>query len=87
MKVAPSYSSKMEQRHRDYLDKVAKVTSNNYLSRGVIMEQVPLPQSSSSLIIIPSNAKGAGFLRDGYDEFYLASFIHKQEFDQIISKL
>ncbi|CAI2365069.1 unnamed protein product [Moneuplotes crassus] len=85
MKVIPSTSGKMEQRHRDYLDKIDELTSNNYFTRGVIMEQLPPPESKSNLIIIPSNAKGAGFLRDCYDEFFLAGLIHKQEFDQIIN--
>ncbi|CAI2366346.1 unnamed protein product [Moneuplotes crassus] len=87
MKVSPGNFEKMENRHKEYISKVTKLTNKNYLTRTSIMEQIPVPNNSSSLIIIPSNEKGSGFLRNGYDYFYCSSFIQKFEFDQTVDAL
>lgn len=70
MKVSPESYSKMQQRHKDYLDNVEELTSKNYIPRGTILEELPIPKNSASLIVIPSNVNGSGFLRNGYDDFY-----------------
>jgi len=53
-------------------------------SRAQQMKTIKFPENSASLVIIPSNEKGTGFLRKQYDPRFLKSYIKDQEFDYVI---
>ena len=87
MKVEPERVDKIEKRHKDAFKQVEEWMSSSYLTREIVMEKLKLPENTSSLIIIPSNGKGSGFLRNAYDSFYCAGYIEQSEFIEIIGKL
>lgn len=50
------------------------------------MKALAIPENTEELVIIPSNEKGTGFLRNLYDERFLTGFITKEQFDKVIDE-
>lgn len=48
------------------------------------MEHIKFPENSPSLIVIPSNKEGTGFLKYWYDERHLKGKITEEEFDNTV---
>lgn len=48
------------------------------------MEHIKFPENSPSLIVIPSNKEGTGFLKYCYDERHLKGKIREDEFDKVV---
>lgn len=59
-------------------------TKKCFLNRGDFMEHIKFPENSPSLIVIPSNKEGTGFLKYCYDERHLKGKITEEEFDNIV---
>jgi len=45
------------------------------------MKSLKLPENSEQLVIVPSNEKGTGFMKNCYDERFLNEVISKRIFD------
>jgi hypothetical protein len=54
------------------------------LSRQEYMKSLKIPENTEELVIIPSNEKGTGFMKNNYDERFLKDVISKELFDTII---
>ena len=50
------------------------------------MNNLIIPKNSPELVIIPSNNKGTGFLRNTYDIRFLSGIIKEQEFLFVIDQ-
>lgn len=50
------------------------------------MEHIKFPENSGSIIVIPSNKEGTGFLKYCYDERHLKGKIGEEEFDSVVEK-
>lgn len=48
------------------------------------MEHIKFPENSPSLIVIPSNKEGTGFLKYCYDERYLKGKATEEQFDSVV---
>lgn len=48
------------------------------------MEHIKFPENWPSLIVIPSNKEGTGFLKYCFDERYLKGKVTEAEFDSVI---
>lgn len=48
------------------------------------MEHIKFPENSPSLIVIPSNKEGTGFLKYCYDERHLHGKVKEDEFDKVV---
>lgn len=51
------------------------------------MKSLKLPENSEQLVIVPSNEKGTGFMKNCYDERFLNEVISKRIFDQVIENV
>ena len=50
------------------------------------MNHIKFPENSPSLVVVPSNKEGTGFLKHCYDDRYLSKFISEESFDDVIEK-
>ena len=50
------------------------------------MDEINFPVANPARIIIRSNEKGTGFMRNHYNEEYCKNYIPKKEFDDIVDK-
>jgi len=68
------------------MDKEIKQGEKNTFFRGGQPKEVFLPNSDDTMIVVPSNIKGTGFLRNKYPENrrFLAGLISKKEFDSMV---
>jgi hypothetical protein len=68
------------------MDKEIKQGEKNTFFRGGQPKEIFLPSSDESIIVIPSNVKGTGFLRNKYAENrrFLGGLISKKEFDSMV---
>lgn len=57
----------LERRIVEELDKIEAQKEARYLTRSEIMEMINFPVNSPNLVIVKSNDKGIGFLRNMYD--------------------
>lgn len=48
------------------------------------MDHMLFPDNGPTLVVVPSNKQGTGFLNHCYDEQYLKSFISETEFNAIV---
>ena len=55
-----------------------------YINRADYMNSIKFPQNSQSLVVIPSNEKGTGFLRTCYSKEILDSIMDQEEFQAIV---
>ena len=61
-----------------------KLPKCRLLDRSQLMDMMLFPQNCSTMIIVPSNKEGTGFLNHCYDSKFLTGFITKKEFNALI---
>ena len=61
----------MTARTVDEVLEPSEVVPDAYFSRGHYMENLVFPKNSPSLVVIPSNSKGTGFIKSCYDPRFL----------------
>jgi hypothetical protein len=54
------------------------------LDRSELMDNMLFPENCPSLVIVPSNKEGTGFLNYCYDTRYLTEYINENEFNTIV---
>jgi hypothetical protein len=54
------------------------------LDRSELMDNMLFPENCPSLVIVPSNKEGTGFLNHCYDSRFLTDYITEQEFNAIV---
>ena len=69
---------------KEELERIAFEYPNVYMTREEIMEKLNFPNNGPNLVVVKSNGKGTGFMRNQYDERYLRGHIDKDEFVKII---
>ena len=50
------------------------------------MNHIRFPENSATLVVIPSNKEGTGFLKHCYDERFLSHVLPEEKFDKVIDK-
>lgn len=77
----------LEPRIVEELTRIREIKNKRFSSRIDIMEQINFPPSTPAKIVIKSNEKGTGFMRNHYVEEYCKDYIPKEEFDAIVDKV
>ena len=54
------------------------------LDRSQLMDHMLFPENGPTLVIVPSNKQGTGFLNHCYDESYLKEHINEKEFNAVV---
>lgn len=57
------------------------------LSRAEYMKSLKIPENSEQLVVVSSNEKGTGFMKNAYDERFLKNVINKKYFDHVIENV
>jgi hypothetical protein len=60
--------------------RIANENPNMLLTREDLLEKMNIPQNTPELVVVRSNSKGTGFMRNQYDERYLKRHISQEEF-------
>ena len=68
----------------DEFERIANEYPNVYMTREEVMERINFPTNSKELVVVKSNGKGTGFMRNQYDENFLKRHISQEEFIKII---
>lgn len=76
----------LEPRIVDELVRIKEIKNKRFCSRRDIMDEINFPNSNPARIVIKSNEKGTGFMRNHYTEEYCKDYIPKKEFDAIVDK-
>jgi len=58
--------------------------ANKILDRSQLMDHMLFPENGPTLVIVPSNKQGTGFLNHCYDEQYLKDHINEREFNAVV---
>jgi K+-sensing histidine kinase KdpD len=58
--------------------------ANKILDRSQLMDHMLFPENGATLVIVPSNKQGTGFLNHCYDEQYLKDHISEREFNAVV---
>jgi hypothetical protein len=58
--------------------------ANKILDRSQLMDHMLFPENGPTLVIVPSNKQGTGFLNHCYDEQYLNDHITEKEFNACV---
>lgn len=58
--------------------------ANKILDRSQLMDHMLFPENGPTLVIVPSNKQGTGFLNHCYDEQYLKDHITEKEFNAVV---
>ena len=77
----------LEPRIVDELTRVKDIKKKRFCSRHEIMEEINFPSSTPARIVIKSNEKGTGFMRNHYQEEYCRDYISKKDFDAVVDKV
>lgn len=81
-----TYKREYESRIVNELRRIQDIKEKRFCSRHEVMEEINFPETNQSRIIIKSNEKGTGFMRNHYHEQYCPPYITKKEFDAIVDK-
>lgn len=66
--------------------RIKELKKAKFFSRHEIMEEIRFPETTPARIVIKSNEKGTGFMRNHYNEEYLSGYISRKDFDEIVDK-
>jgi hypothetical protein len=77
----------LEPRIIDELTRVKEIKKKRFCSRHDIMEEINFPSANPSRIVIKSNEKGTGFMRNHYHEEFCRDYINKKDFDAVVDKV
>ena len=77
----------LEPRIIDELVRIKEIKNKRFCSRRDIMEEINFPPSNPSRLVIKSNEKGTGFMRNHYNEDIWKDYIPKKEFDSIVDNV
>lgn len=77
----------LEPRIIDELTRIKEIKKKRFCSRHEIMNEINFPSSTPARVVIKSNEKGTGFMRNFYNEEYCKDYISKKEFDAIVDKV
>lgn len=62
------------------LTRIEELKAQKYMTRAEIMDNIDFPKSNKRKIIILSNAKGTGFIRNSYEKRYLKGVLSETDF-------
>ena len=71
-------------KYREEHERIAKENPNIFMTREDILSKMNIPKNTSKLVVVMSNNKGTGFLRNTYDKRYLKKHISQEEFTKTI---
>jgi hypothetical protein len=74
-----SNAQEEEENEEDEDDRARKI-----LDRSQLMDHMLFPENGPTLVIVPSNKQGTGFLNHCYDEQFLKDHINEKEFNAIV---
>jgi len=69
---------------KDEWQRIAQEYPNVFITREEILDKMNIPQNTHELVVVNSNSKGTGFMRNQYDERYLKGRISQEEFLKMI---
>lgn len=76
----------LEPRIVTELTRIREMKKKRFCSRHEIMAEINFPKNNPARVIIKSNEKGTGFMRNHYHEEYCSPYIPKKEFDDVVDK-
>lgn len=51
-----------------------------------MIDNIQIPSNSYKMIVIPGNNNGTGFIRNQYNPQYIAQYITKRDFDDVVER-
>jgi hypothetical protein len=77
----------LEPRIVTELTRIREIKKKRFSSRHEIMAEINFPTTNPARIVIKSNEKGTGFMRNHYHDEYCSPYISKKEFDGVVDKV
>lgn len=77
----------IEPRISTELTRIKEFKLKRFCSRHEIMEEIRFPETTPARIVIKSNEKGTGFMRNHYHDEYCKGYIDKKDFDATVDKV
>jgi hypothetical protein len=77
----------LEPRIVNEMQRIKAFKNKKFCSRHEIMEEINFPPTNPARIVVKSNEKGTGFMRNHYHEEYCRNYISKKDFDTTVDKV
>ena len=77
----------LEPRIISELSRIKEYQNKRFCSRHEIMDEINFPETNPARIVIKSNEKGTGFMRNHYHDEYCRSYVTRKDFDQVVDKV
>ena len=73
----------LEPRIISELTRIKDFKARRFCSRHEVMDEINFPETTPARIVVRSNEKGTGFMRNYYHEEYCRNYISEKEFNAL----